>query len=94
MQREVEEVADRLVAWLRTPLLREPAEGADVPGADEEVAVEQLRRDDGVEAVAEREQLLGEGRRKWVADACRGRQSYTVSGTTWTDSADRLDGPW
>jgi hypothetical protein len=37
---QIEEVAARGVILLRAPLLGHPAEGAKVPGCDEEVAVE------------------------------------------------------
>ena len=68
----VEQIADRLVVLLGPPLLGEPTERAEIPGAYEEIPVELLGRYRNVERGTEREELLGQRSRKWIGDAGRG----------------------
>jgi hypothetical protein len=68
---EVEEIAPRAVARLRAPFRRQAAERSQVPGGDEEVSIELLRRDDGVERPPQLEEPGAKRSRKGIVDAGR-----------------------
>ena len=75
---DVEEIASRRVACLGAPLGRQVAEGADAPGADQEVAIELLGGDRHVERLRELAQRFGELGREWVSDLRRMEDPLTA----------------
>jgi hypothetical protein len=72
---QVEEISPGRIVWLRAPPLGHPAEGAEVPSRDEEVAVEMAGRDCLVKSADESVEDLGEVLRKRISDLRRARES-------------------
>ena len=73
---QVEEISSGRVVLLGAPLLGHPAEGTNVPGCDEEVAVEMSGRDRLVQGGAESREDLGNVLGKRIGDLGRDPESY------------------
>jgi hypothetical protein len=74
---QVEEISPGRVVLLRAPILGHSAEGAEVPGCDEEVAVEMPWRDRLVESDDKSSEDFSEVLREWIGDLGRAPESYS-----------------